>query len=321
MGRSEEVGTHGTGRYPLAQNVASHVVWIPRSLLEETFPTIAEDYEDYLGHPEKIIVRVNPAGDNLSEVTLEELDCRGMLSPAVWVRRSALEDIELGEAVEDIIKHSRIALFPVDPLEEFRPKESVWWGLGSELIANRYWQTDVLKAIIMMSKWSPDELQAELDSGERTVRGGPATAHLWEWEWVIRPITIGQSQERVGKFPFLEYDAIPFYRDGDDKRAFEMIINSFLHIPLLGEITDTWAANAKLIEKARQRKELPPTETRGRPKGRPRYLVREVARMRDQGELPIYQIAKRLGMPRSTVYDYLTEYSEMRGEGDPPHDD
>ena len=67
-------------------------------------------------------------------------------------------------------------------------------------------------------------------------------------------VVCARDLDLAGKFPFPEYRAIPFYRAGDDQRAFEMTTNSFLHIPLLGEMTGSMAARLKFVDRAKQMK-------------------------------------------------------------------
>ncbi len=290
---------------------------IPESAVAKTWPTIAKYYG---GRPDTIEMIVDLWPSHLSDLYLAELDRRGMLSPVLWVHRSGLEDVQLPKDTE-FLPEQGIGIFNRDAFFESGPEEGAVLALGNELSSNRWWRQDISKAIFMLSKLSKEHLEAELDAGEMMVRGDPAAVHFWQPQWVIRPVIIGSNQEAPGEFPFPEYPAIPFYRAGDDKRAFEMVMDSYLHIPLLTEITDSWAARAKVIDQARQRKELPPTETRGRPQGRPRYLVREVAKMHYEKHLPKRQIAKRLDMPRSTVYDYLREHEKKREDEPPPVDE
>ena len=285
----------------------AYTATIPEHLVAETWPTIAKYYE---GRPHAIMMRTDIPFVGPSDLQLAQLDDRGMLPPVLWVRRSGLESVELPNDTGSPGEHS-IIICTLDMSVGGEPQDGVCWSMGNQMYNNEWLLRDISKAELMLSELSTEQLEAELDSGETIVRGHPEAVHFWEPEWVIRPVTIGPDQERAGKFPFPEYRAIPFYRAGDETAAFEMIMDSYLHIPLLTEITDSWVARSKLIHKARERKQLPPIETRGRPLGRPREDVMLVGRLWYEDGKSKAEIARRIFTSWATVDGYLREYDDI----------
>jgi hypothetical protein len=288
-------------------------VKVPQHLAERALASFSPWFESmYDSRPETIQLQEAPVMGRWWYY-LQPLDKKGKLSPVLWVKRDALRKTRRPRWLR---QHQPIRLFLMDPTLEGEPEEGVWWCVGAMLEGNQWWQWDVERARRLIGRLSKVDIEHELSLGERIVRGDEGARAFWDGTWPMRPITYGPYEERPGQFPFPEYEAIPFYRVKDVKRAFATIMESYLCLSLLDDLTDKQLAAERTVAKARIRLGVPGGERRGRPRGRPRDLVDEVGNLvRIQG-LSKYQVAKRLPLARSTVYDYLKEYDASAKESD-----
>ncbi len=284
---------------------------VPKHLVRQALDSFSPWFgEMYGARPEKIRLQEAPVLERWWYY-LQPLDRKGKLSPALWVRRDAFPR---ARAPKWLAEPQTIRLFLMDPTLDSAPEEGVWWCVGAMLEWNKWWYWDIGRARRLLARLSGSDLERELDRGSRIAKGDEQSHTFWDGTWVMRPIQYGPYKERQGRFPFPEYEAVPFYRVEDQKTAFEAIMQSYLCLSLLDDFTDKQFATQGIVAEARDRLGLPRTESRGRPRGRPRDLVASVGDMvRNQG-LPKYQVAKRLKMPRSTVYDYLRDFDLTGGE-------
>ncbi len=238
---------------------------------------------------------------------LEPLDCKGKLSPVLWVKRNALR---VSRPPKYVKERAIIRFFINDPTSRLEPceEEGTQWCVGASVEHNPWWYWDTRRASAYLSRLSPVDLQRELSSGHRVMKASEETRHLWKRRWTMRPIQYGPYEERTGSFPFPELDAIPFYRAQDQKIAFETIIRSHICITPIDDITDTEFASWKIIKHARSKGGFPRTEKRGRPR-RDRKKVKLAASLVYEKGMTKYAAAKTLGMSRSTFLGYLNDWN------------
>jgi len=246
---------------------------------------------------------------------LEPLDAKGKVSPWFWVPRESLAPAREPAWLDE---RPRVGLWAIEPtldVDKTEYEEDLRYGWPAGIDHNPWWHWDVMRARRLLSSMSPSDLERELGSGQRLLRAGEQTPRFWEYDEVMRPVTYISVKKR-GRFPMPELKAIPFYQTQDVKKAFEAILDSYLSLSLLEDVSDNTIASKRLVAKARENLELPATEKRGRPKGRSHSLVVKVGKMVHEERLPKYQVHKRLGMPRTTVSDYLKEYERSLKAGE-----
>jgi len=289
---------------------------VPQEILIQSLQTFSQWYEErYESLPKRVYLRES-AGRGRWWYYLEFLDCKGKLSPVLWVKRDILP---AGRPPKYVKGKQAIRFFIDDPMnmltkdEDYHPieEEGLRWCVGAEVDFNRWWYWDTRRASGFLNRLSQKGLQRELSSGNRIMRSSEETHNLWERQWIMRPIQYGPYEELTGFFPFPELGAVPFYRLEDQKVAFETIISSHICITPLDDVTDTEFASWKIIAKAREQGKFPRKENRGR-RRRNMQLVQQAASLVYKQKMTKYGAAKKLGLPRSTYLGYLNEWEKRR---------
>ncbi len=289
-------------------------VEIPQELVRKSWQSFSPPLEWGDGAaPQRILMVVAPILQN-AWYSLHPLDYVGKLTPVLWVRRDQLPKARRPAWLKD--EHS-VSLWGMDPTLSLdnKQEDDVCWSHGNSTDRNPWWQWDVIRARKLLLRLSATELSAEGATNEAVVGSSAKTHSFWEGEWVMRPVICHRWSKQRGSFPHLELSAVPFYRAKDVKTALEAIAQSHLCISLLSAITDKSAYTEGMIRNARRRLGFPKPETRGRQSGRSPILMNKIETVIQREGMTKYRAAKMLGIPRSTLYDYLKGSSQSEDSG------
>ena len=256
--------------------------------------------------------------DNLEP--LEYLALHKDVSPRLWVRRERLKLTrrQVAEA-SDGFPHIAFMALPMtaDPDSSRSDPDAVYvWGM--EFGLNPWWRQETLAAATRISRLSTDGMAKAAGESGWLVPAGPETKGFWDivgrqrkmTTWRVLGTDPWEEEHMQYSVEMPELGAIPFYHTSQLPELHAAAVHGQVKLSLMGPLADSHFKKGK-IQELRERFGYPRVETRGRWR-RDMAKVAEVSRLVEEQRLSKYQAAKRLGMKRSTLYDYLKEAERTR---------
>jgi len=251
---------------------------------------------------------------------LKHLDLQRGLSPRIWVLRSG---VRLSPRTRAACATQKVCVGLSEVSADPKTSPDIGWLERVYLPHNRWWAAETAAAATSLANLSSEGL-VDAHANQEWVRpGGPTAQGYWRVFWRERearllpplPPDTETSIDEMGtgiafRVPLPEFGAIPFYHVDQVDALRAALLASHVSFSLLGTLCDADFRSRGIIAGLRKRQGYRRVETRGKPSRDP-AMVEQIGRLVEQENWPKYQVHKRLGLKRPTVYGYLEDFRRM----------